>query len=337
MINNTNNEEMPVWAIILVIVVFSLAAYGTMKKLFDLLRMLRIIRNTPTSKIRSASQGYVELSGRPKPIKKYLKSIFSATDCVWYSCKIEEKTPKFDNNRKQNGYEWKEIFNENSDGKVFKLQDGTGECIIIPFEGDSLNTNNGKYIDYHSLNVKYMDITKKQYLKSKIKKSGTYRYYEDLITGKDIIFSLGEFKTLPLNINPLQSLKNDVIKARNTIVKQLENKRTLSFILTPILTKIDETIKNINFSIEELNVNSEKLALENKHSFNCLVRERSINLSGFFADIRPYFISTTSQKIMMKKQKKQIVIMGVLFVLFVLIVTFMVFYLITFKIIVLYN
>jgi hypothetical protein len=61
---------------------------------FDRLRYLRVIEDTPTSRVRSAAQGYVELEGtvefpRTPPLTSPLRGI----PCVWWSYRIEALDP----------------------------------------------------------------------------------------------------------------------------------------------------------------------------------------------------------------------------------------------------
>ena len=52
----------------------------------------RLIENTPTAKIRSAVQGYVELNGQTRLMEgPVIVSPLSGKSCVWYRYKVEEK------------------------------------------------------------------------------------------------------------------------------------------------------------------------------------------------------------------------------------------------------
>lgn len=85
------------------------------------LKKLRAIRDTPTSKIASAAQGYIELVGRGMPFGDTpLISKHSLLPCLWYRYKIEQQ----DSER-----EWKTIESGESD-ESFVLRDDTGECVI---------------------------------------------------------------------------------------------------------------------------------------------------------------------------------------------------------------
>ena len=83
---------------------------------------LRTLRNTPTSKIASAAQGYVELMGSGQPFcDPPLLSNLRRRPCLWCRYKIEQ--------RERNG--WRTIDSgETSDS--FILRDDTGECVVDP-------------------------------------------------------------------------------------------------------------------------------------------------------------------------------------------------------------
>lgn len=83
---------------------------------------LRTLRNTPTSKIASAAQGYVELIGSGQPFcDPPLLSNLRRLPCLWCRYKIEE--------REKNG--WRTIESGETDDS-FILRDDTGECVVDP-------------------------------------------------------------------------------------------------------------------------------------------------------------------------------------------------------------
>lgn len=83
---------------------------------------LRTLRNTPTSKIASAAQGYVELIGSGQPFgAPPLFSNLRRLPCLWCRYKIEE--------REKNG--WRTIESGETDDS-FILRDDTGECVVDP-------------------------------------------------------------------------------------------------------------------------------------------------------------------------------------------------------------
>lgn len=103
--------------------VAGLAAYGG----FTEWRELRLIRNTPTSKIRSMAMGTVELKGTAEqgPEDMILESPFSGEDCLFYRYQIEEYRQQGKNSS------WVTI-SQGKEGVRFVLDDGTGEVIVDP-------------------------------------------------------------------------------------------------------------------------------------------------------------------------------------------------------------
>ncbi len=86
----------------------------------------RLMEDTPTSLIRSAAQGYVELSGHARLLPgPPIVSPLSDTPCAWWSYRVQER----DRNGKDN--QWRTIEEETS-GELFLLADPTGECIVDP-------------------------------------------------------------------------------------------------------------------------------------------------------------------------------------------------------------
>jgi len=86
----------------------------------------RFLLNTPTSKIRSAAQGYVELYGVLDELPDgQLQAPLTGIPCLWWRFKIEEYDD--DGKRKR----WRVIESGVSEALV-RLRDATGECLINP-------------------------------------------------------------------------------------------------------------------------------------------------------------------------------------------------------------
>lgn len=86
----------------------------------------RVIEDTPTSRVRSAAQGYVELSGRAMPPpNSETKAPLTGRPCTWWRYKIEE--------RRSSGRSrsWTTLQSATSE-TPFLLDDGTGQCLIDP-------------------------------------------------------------------------------------------------------------------------------------------------------------------------------------------------------------
>jgi hypothetical protein len=140
---------------------FSIATLGSLFYLFIFIRHGRIILDTPTSKVRSASQGFVELAGQARSLDdKPLRSPGSFTQCVWYDLTVEEL----------NGSKWAAVEKEVSIYS-FYVDDGTGLCAVDPELGE-VRTQ-----------------IKKVWKKDKL------RYTERLILEGEMILCLGQFES----------------------------------------------------------------------------------------------------------------------------------------------
>lgn len=91
------------------------------------LSKIRHLQDTPTSRIRSAAQGYVELSGllRDIPDVPAVLAPLTAKPCLWWRYRIEE----YRSSGKRSN--WRVIEQGCSEG-LLRLCDATGECLIDP-------------------------------------------------------------------------------------------------------------------------------------------------------------------------------------------------------------
>ena len=93
----------------------------------------RLIEDTPTSRVRSAAQGYVELigTGRRMPGAPVIAPL-SKLPCTWWRFTIERR------GRDSKGRTtWKVVSRGTSDS-LFWLEDDTGRCIVDPEGADVL-------------------------------------------------------------------------------------------------------------------------------------------------------------------------------------------------------
>lgn len=86
------------------------------------LRYRRALLDTPTSRIASAAQGYVELIGTAAVhAGAQAASPLTGLPCLWYRYSLEE----------QRNNEWRQVDHGESEAP-FVLDDGTGTCVIDP-------------------------------------------------------------------------------------------------------------------------------------------------------------------------------------------------------------
>ena len=100
------------------------------------LKVARAIEDMPTSRIRSAAQGYVELSGRCRALDGTTNPApLTQRPCVWWRYRIQQKAESgMGGNRRQS---WTTI-NSGRSALPFLLEDGTGECIVQPVGAEVL-------------------------------------------------------------------------------------------------------------------------------------------------------------------------------------------------------
>ncbi|MFZ2207035.1 MAG: hypothetical protein WAV22_00035 [Porticoccaceae bacterium] len=101
-------------------------------------RRHRAIDDTPTSRIGSAAQGYVELlgEGRPAPAQPLIDPL-RFLPCVWYRYQIETRGE----NRG-----WRPYKSGESDAE-FLLNDGSGRCLIDPRGAEMLIGRHESWVD----------------------------------------------------------------------------------------------------------------------------------------------------------------------------------------------
>ena len=93
-------------------------------------RRRRAIIDTPTSRIVSAAQGYVELSGQGRGLDDpQLLAPLTHQPCLWYRYKIEERTGQD---------KWRTVDSGESN-TAFILEDGSGRC-VVDVEGAEIMT-----------------------------------------------------------------------------------------------------------------------------------------------------------------------------------------------------
>jgi hypothetical protein len=128
------------------------------------LKRLLAIGGTPTSKIASAAQGYVELIGRARAHPGgALRSRYTLLPCVWFHYVVEQ--------RERDG-KWHQIESARSDDS-FLLDDGSGFCLVDPQNAEVLPRS------------------------TEVTKNGNdWRCTESLILPGDQVYAIGEFTTI---------------------------------------------------------------------------------------------------------------------------------------------
>ena len=158
-----------------------LSGYG----IFHFIRRARLIEDTPTAKIRSAAQGYLELIGRGKFLgDKPIAAPLTGTPCTWYSYKIERKVHSGKHTR------WNTVESGIS-SLPFLLVDDTGQCLINPTGAEVIPAVNHVWYGHSRRPASGSSNTRGFFQLS----SGGYRYTEMRMHADESLYALGEFVT----------------------------------------------------------------------------------------------------------------------------------------------
>ena len=127
------------------------------------LRRRRAIADTPTSRIASAAQGYVELRGTGRPLDEPpLLSHLTSLPCLWYRYQVEEKS---------GSEKWHTVSSGESDVALI-LEDGSGRCLV--------DVDNAEILTRHKESWARDD----------------RRYTEWKLLINDPLYALGEFRSI---------------------------------------------------------------------------------------------------------------------------------------------
>jgi hypothetical protein len=130
---------------------------------YSVLHRLRAVSSTPTSRIGSAAQGYVELIGRGEVYETPVLSKYSMLPCLW--CRHELERRNSDNKG------WHTV-EQGETSAPFIIDDGTGKCVVDPQGAEILTRHKDSWT------------------------TGDHRYTEWKLLDIDFIYTLGEFKTV---------------------------------------------------------------------------------------------------------------------------------------------
>lgn len=157
---------------------------------FKYVQSKRIIEDTPTSKIRSAAQGYLELIGHGELMKgQPVISPLSGATCTWYQFKVEERRQSGKNS------EWVTVRKGISD-ELFLIKDETGQCIIDPEGAHVTVSRKDVWYGGTSSPMGGLTATKKRGFLSGMMTNNKYRYTEKLLHSGESLYAIGLYKTV---------------------------------------------------------------------------------------------------------------------------------------------
>jgi len=153
---------------------------------FRWLHIARLLEDTPTSRVRSAAQGYVELVGRSGALAGTTNlAPLTQRPCVWWRYRIQRRTGS--RSRGQRRMQWKTVQSGRSE-QPFLLDDGTGQCLVQPAGAEVLTSETTSW---------YGDTPWPTQVPGQRSPFGEpeYRYYEERIYEHEQVHVLGQFRT----------------------------------------------------------------------------------------------------------------------------------------------
>ena len=146
----------------------------------------RLIEDMPTSKIRSASQGYTELVGIARQDTHPRIAPLSSELCIWWRYTIERYQ------RSGKSSHW-QIIEKKQSRSPFFLEDTTGRCRVQPDNGEITTAH--KRVWYGNSRRPVSSPLKGSGLLSRSIGMGRYRYTEHQIRDGDPLYVLGHFES----------------------------------------------------------------------------------------------------------------------------------------------
>ena len=186
-------------------------SWFSLRKSYRLLKRARLVEDMPTSKIRSASQGYTELIGVAALQDHPQLAPLSSTLCLWWRYTIEKYQRTGKSSR------WSTV-EKRASSRPFYLQDTTGICRIDP-AGADISTRHHQV--WYGSTRRPIGIPKPAQLNSgffslnsAISFGSRYRYTEYLIMEGDPLYTLGHFTTDSTGLRTLSAdqLAGDILR-----------------------------------------------------------------------------------------------------------------------------
>jgi hypothetical protein len=161
------------------------AAVGGFIASFVFLARTRLMENMPTSRLRSAAQGYVELEGESRVLDgPPIIAPLTKSRCVWWRFCIERLEGSGKNRR------WVTVSSGTSDDS-FEMIDATGRCVVDPDSANVIPAKRHRW--YGSTATPHVGPELGSgWLRALFSR---YRYTEELLLPGGPLYALGAFRT----------------------------------------------------------------------------------------------------------------------------------------------
>lgn len=147
------------------------------------IRIARLVEDMPTSRIRSAAQGYVELTGRGTALPgTTVVAPLTQRPCVWWRYRVSRRQES----GRGRGSSWRTVSSGTS-GSPFLLDDGTGRCLVRPEGAEVITTESTTWYGATPWPRPPLEAARTG--------SREYRYHEERIYEHELLYVLGGFRT----------------------------------------------------------------------------------------------------------------------------------------------
>ena len=269
--------------------------------LFAALRMFhraRLIEDMPTSKIRSCSQGYVELHGTAKWMEgPEIHAPLSGQPCVWYSFSVEEYIA-------HSKHKWRRI-NGGVCDQLFLLEDDTGACVIDPDKAEVIPSSSMTWFGNERL-VPRTHTSPLDVLGGALFQSGEkYRYTERRIDVYESLYAIGEFCSIGTDYR--ESVKDAALEKLRELKRDKE-------MLTQYDTNNDGQVDAEEW--EKARIDAKQAALEEQLS-KPLPQRMHMLRKPQTKKYQPFLLSSKSETHMSRKNRMISAGLSALFIIFV--------------------
>lgn len=147
---------------------------------------VRHLLDTPTSRIRSAAQGYVELAGvlRDLPDVPVMLAPLTTKPCIWWRYRIEE----YRSSGKRSS--WR-IVEKGCSERPLRLCDATGDCLIDPQGAEVLPARRESWTG----DLRHPRGQPRSGLFAWFDGNRRYRYTEERLHADEPLYAIGDFRT----------------------------------------------------------------------------------------------------------------------------------------------
>lgn len=251
-----------------------------------------LIKDTPTARLRSVHQGYIELEGKGKSLSDQpVFAPLSNHKCLWYHSLIERKETILEQKRTRT--EWKVLYRSTSNHS-FLLDDGTGICLVNPEDAEIIGNEKLVWHGNTEWPVRTGILSNGSAI---VALTSRYRYTEQLILPGQHLYIIGHLQTRsPATERSVRDIARDLLsdwkQNQQQLLKRFDTNRDGEVNLAEW-----ETAREVAFSQAQI-IHRQLLHETETHHISRTVNDR-----------RPFIISVHPQTELIRKYRRNALFM----------------------------